>query len=162
MTASSSMKWLCTAKREEMEVLFTLLAERYERAAFCLPATCVFQVGGHLQGPDDHSSGHRRLVHHCVILELNIPSYEWSKPRRTGTRNQRARLADRSSRADVSRKNSRLTGAVEKQLRGKVLRLSTSLGNPQTTRDSHFATATATTNVYYASGKMIVVDRKST
>ena len=46
--------------REEMEVLFTLLAERYERGtrdAHQQPA--VLEVGDHLQGPDDDGGGHR-------------------------------------------------------------------------------------------------------
>src|ERR1035437_1536177 len=37
--------------REEMEVLFTLLAERYERGSVLLTSN--------LQGPDDHCSGNR-------------------------------------------------------------------------------------------------------
>ena len=46
--------------REEMEVVFTLLAERYgarQRPADQQPA--VFQVGRHLQGPHDDGRGHR-------------------------------------------------------------------------------------------------------
>jgi len=61
--------------REEMEVLFTLLAERYERGSVLLTSTAVLGLGGDLQGPDDDSGGDRPLVHHSVIIELNLPSY---------------------------------------------------------------------------------------
>jgi DNA replication protein DnaC len=45
--------------REEMEVLFTLLAERYERGSVLDQQSSVLEVGGNLQGPDDHGGGHR-------------------------------------------------------------------------------------------------------
>ena len=46
--------------RDEMEVLFTLLAERYERRSVVITTNLVFsRVGAHLQGPDDDAGGHR-------------------------------------------------------------------------------------------------------
>ena len=46
--------------REEMEVLFTLLAERYERGSVLLTSNLpVLEVGGNLQRPDDHGGSHR-------------------------------------------------------------------------------------------------------
>ena len=46
--------------REEMEVLFTLLAERYERGSVLLTSNLPFsQWTADLQGPDDDGGGHR-------------------------------------------------------------------------------------------------------
>ena len=46
--------------RDEMEVLFTLLAERYERRSVAISTNLVFsRLGAHLQGPDDDDGGHR-------------------------------------------------------------------------------------------------------
>ena len=40
--------------REEMEVLFTFLAERYERRSVMITSNLVFSQWDDLQGPDDH------------------------------------------------------------------------------------------------------------
>ena len=46
--------------RDEMEVLFTLLAERYERNSVVLTTQSgLLRVGPHLQGPHDHGGRHR-------------------------------------------------------------------------------------------------------
>ncbi len=46
--------------REEMEVLFTLLAERYERGSVLVTSEpTVLKMGADLQGPDDNRSGDR-------------------------------------------------------------------------------------------------------
>ncbi len=45
--------------RDEMEVLFTFLSERYERKSVIVTSNLMFAVGPHLQGPDDHGSRHR-------------------------------------------------------------------------------------------------------
>jgi len=48
--------------REEMEVLFTLLAERYERGSVWLTSNLpFFEVGEHLQRPNDDGGGDRPL-----------------------------------------------------------------------------------------------------
>ena len=45
--------------RDEMEVLFTLLAERYERGSVLISSNlAVLQMGGDLQGSDDDGGGH--------------------------------------------------------------------------------------------------------
>ena len=62
--------------REEMEVLFTLLAERYERGSVFLSSNLPFSKWeGIFKDPMTTAAAIDRLVHHCVILELNIPSY---------------------------------------------------------------------------------------
>ena len=62
--------------REEMEVLFTLLAERYERRSVLISSNLSFSKWeGIFKDPMTTAAAIDRLVHHCVILELNIPSY---------------------------------------------------------------------------------------
>jgi DNA replication protein DnaC len=61
--------------REEM-VLFTLLAERYERGSVLLTSNLPFSKWEPIfKDPMTTASAIDRLVHHGVILELNIPSY---------------------------------------------------------------------------------------
>jgi DNA replication protein DnaC len=62
--------------RKEMEVLFTLLAERYERASVLMTSNLPFSKWeGIFKDPMTTAAAIDRLVHHVVILELNIPSY---------------------------------------------------------------------------------------
>jgi DNA replication protein DnaC len=62
--------------REEMEVLFTLLAERYERGSVLLTSNLPFGKWEQIfKDPMTTAAAIDRLVHHSVILELNIPSY---------------------------------------------------------------------------------------
>lgn len=74
--------------REEMEVLFTLLAERYERGSVLITSNLPFSSWEAIfKDPMTTAAAIDRLVHHCVILELNIPSYrmEQAKKNRTDT-----------------------------------------------------------------------------
>jgi DNA replication protein DnaC len=62
--------------REEMEVLFTLLAERYERGSILLSSNLPFSKWEKIfKDPMVTAAAIDRLVHHSVIVELNIPSY---------------------------------------------------------------------------------------
>jgi len=63
--------------REEMEVLFTLLAERYERGSVMITSNLPFSKWEQIfKDPMTTAAAIDRLVHHSVILELNnIPSY---------------------------------------------------------------------------------------
>ncbi len=62
--------------REEMEVLFTMLAERYERGSVMLTSNLPFSKWEQIfKDPMTTAAAIDRLVHHSVILELNIPSY---------------------------------------------------------------------------------------
>lgn len=62
--------------REEMEVLFTLLAERYERGSVMLTSNLPFsQWTAIFKDPMTTAAAIDRLVHHSVIIELNVPSY---------------------------------------------------------------------------------------
>lgn len=63
--------------REEMEVLFTFLAERYERRSVLITSNLVFSQWDKIfQDPMTTACAIDRLVHHAVILELsNKKSY---------------------------------------------------------------------------------------
>jgi len=63
-------------EREEMEVLFTLLAHRYERGSLLLTSNLPFSKWETIfKDPMTTAAAIDRLVHHSVILELNVPSY---------------------------------------------------------------------------------------
>ena len=62
--------------REEMEVLFTLLAYRYERGSVMLTSNLPFSEWERIfKDPMTTAAAIDRLVHHSVILELNLQSY---------------------------------------------------------------------------------------
>lgn len=62
--------------REEMEVLFTLLAERYERGSVLLTSNQPFSQWEQIfKDAMTTAAAIDRLVHHCVIWELNVSSY---------------------------------------------------------------------------------------
>ena len=62
--------------REEMEVLFVLLAERYERGSVMLTSNLPFSKWEKIfKDPMTTAAAIDRLVHHSVILELNLTSY---------------------------------------------------------------------------------------
>jgi DNA replication protein DnaC len=62
--------------REEMEVLFTLLSERYERQSVMITSNLVFSKWDQIfKDPMTTAAAIDRVVHHSIILELNVPSY---------------------------------------------------------------------------------------
>lgn len=62
--------------REEMEVLFTLLAERYERRSVLITSNLVFSRWDQIfKDPMTTAAAIDRVVHHAMILELNMESY---------------------------------------------------------------------------------------
>jgi DNA replication protein DnaC len=62
--------------RDEMEVLFTLLAVRYERGSVLLTSNLPFSKWESIfKDPMTTAAAIDRLVHHSVIIELNVPSY---------------------------------------------------------------------------------------
>ncbi len=69
--------------REEMEVLFTLLAERYERGSVLMTSNLPFSKWETIfKDPMTTAAAIDRLVHHSVILELNIPSYRMEQAKK--------------------------------------------------------------------------------
>ena len=62
--------------RSEMEVLFALLAERYERRSVAITSNLVFSKWDQIfKDPMTTAAAIDRVVHHSVILELNVKSY---------------------------------------------------------------------------------------
>lgn len=62
--------------RDEMEILFTLLAERYERGSIMLTSNLAFSKWEKIfMDPMVTAAAIDRLVHHSVIIEMNLPSY---------------------------------------------------------------------------------------
>ena len=83
--------------REEMEVLFTLLAERYERGSVLLTSNLPFSGWEAIfKDPMTTAAAIDRLVHHSVIIELNLPSY----------RAEQAKKAKQARQADVGESTS--------------------------------------------------------
>ena len=77
--------------RDEMEVLFTFLADRYERGSVMLTSNLPFSKWEAIfKDPMTTAAAIDRLVHHSVILELNLPSYrlESSKATKRGARKE--------------------------------------------------------------------------
>jgi DNA replication protein DnaC len=69
--------------REEMEVLFTLLAYRYERGSVLITSNLPFSKWEVIfKDPMTTAAAIDRLVHHSVILELNVPSYRAEQARK--------------------------------------------------------------------------------
>ena len=66
--------------REEMEVLFTLLAEFYERRSLMISSNLAFSHWEKIfKDPMTTTAAIDRLVHHSIILELNVASYRLEK-----------------------------------------------------------------------------------
>jgi DNA replication protein DnaC len=61
---------------EEAEVLFTLMAERYERRSMLITSNLVFSEWDRIfKNPMTTAAAIDRLVHHSVILEFDVSSY---------------------------------------------------------------------------------------
>lgn len=62
--------------REEMEVLFTLLADRYERSSILLTSNLAFSKWDRIfKDSMIAAAAIDRLVHHSIIIEMNIDSF---------------------------------------------------------------------------------------
>jgi DNA replication protein DnaC len=62
--------------REEMEVLFTFLAQRYERKSVMITSNLVFSAWDRIfKDPLTTAAAIDRLVHHASIIEMNGNSY---------------------------------------------------------------------------------------
>ena len=72
--------------RDEMEVLFTLLAERYERGSVMITSNLPFSQWERVfKDPVTTAAAIDRLIHHSIILELNIESYRFEHSRKLGS-----------------------------------------------------------------------------
>lgn len=81
--------------REEMEVLFAFLSERYERKSVLITSNLVFSQWDRIfKDPMTTAAAIDRVVHHSVILELTGESYRGEEARR---RNGKATAGQKSS-----------------------------------------------------------------
>lgn len=77
---------------QEMEVLFTFLAERYERRTVMITSNLVFSQWDQIfKNPMTTAAAIDRLVHHATILELRGASYrtEVAKQRNAGKKKEK-------------------------------------------------------------------------
>jgi len=78
--------------RDEMEVLFTFLAERYERRSVIITSNLVFSQWDQIfKDPMTTAAAIDRLVHHAVIIEMTGTSYRTETAK---TRNPRPESDD--------------------------------------------------------------------
>ena len=78
--------------REEMEVLFTLLGERYEHGSVMITSNLPFSKWEKIfKDPMTTAAVIDRLIHHSVIIELNIPSYRLEHHKKARNRSKTAR-----------------------------------------------------------------------
>jgi DNA replication protein DnaC len=78
--------------RDEMEVLFTLLAERYERGSVLLTSNLPFSQWTQIfKDPMTTAAAIDRLIHHSVIVELNVSSYRLETAKSKQAENDKAR-----------------------------------------------------------------------
>ena len=72
--------------RNEMEVLFTLLADRYEQKSVMLTSNLPFSQWERIfKDPMTTAAAIDRLVHHSIILELNVQSYRLEESKKNKT-----------------------------------------------------------------------------
>lgn len=70
---------------DEAEVLFTLMAERYERRSMLITSNLVFSHWDRIfKNPMATAAAIDRLVHHAVILEFDVPSYRTEDAKKRG------------------------------------------------------------------------------
>jgi DNA replication protein DnaC len=70
--------------RQEMEVLFTFLADRYEQSSLMITSNLPFSKWEQIfKDPMTAAAAIDRLVHHSVILELNLSSYRMEQAQKT-------------------------------------------------------------------------------
>lgn len=71
--------------RDEMEVLFTFLAERYERRSVMITSNLVFSEWDRIfKDPMTTAAAIDRLVHHAVIVEMAGPSVRGEEAKKRG------------------------------------------------------------------------------
>jgi DNA replication protein DnaC len=97
--------------REEMEVLFTLLAGIYIRRMVMLTSSLPFsQWEQTFEESMTWTTAIDRLLHHSIILELNLPSHQLEESKRRGEeRAHQTRLNDTKQEIKMSLMRKKLT-----------------------------------------------------
>ncbi|MCB1820831.1 MAG: IS21-like element helper ATPase IstB [Candidatus Competibacteraceae bacterium] len=102
--------------RAEMEVLFTFLAERYERKSVLISSNLVFSQWERIfQDPMTTAAAIDRLVHHAIILELTGPSFRTEQAQ---GRQQPAALTERDPSMDRDTPSNHLAPETVTELGG--------------------------------------------
>lgn len=91
--------------REEMEVLFTFLAARYERRSVLITSNLVFSEWERIfKDPMTTAAAIDRLVHHSVILELTGPSVRAEAAKMRGPTTTRKKTPSTKAKKTKGRK----------------------------------------------------------
>jgi DNA replication protein DnaC len=91
--------------REEMEVLFTFLSERYERRSVVITSNLVFSEWDKIfKDPMTTAAAIDRVVHHATILELSGESYRAEEAER---RNRDLRVEEKEGTPAEDRRKPR-------------------------------------------------------
>ena len=95
-----------TQSADEAEVLFTLMAERYERRSMLITSNLVFSQWDRIfKNPMATAAAIDRLVHHAIILEYDVPSYRTEDAKkRTATKPNDTKTDDNYPTTPRSRK----------------------------------------------------------
>jgi len=87
---------------EEAEVLFTLLAERYERRSVIVTSNLVFGEWNRIFRDEMATAAAiDRLIHHSAILEFDVPSFRAEEAESRGKRKASRQAEATTSRAAV-------------------------------------------------------------
>ena len=71
--------------RDEAEILFTLLAERYERRSVFITSNLIFAQWDRIfRDQMATAAAIDRVVHHSVLLEFDVPSFRTEQAKRRG------------------------------------------------------------------------------
>lgn len=88
--------------REEMEVLFTLIADRYERTSILLSSNLPFSKWEQIfKDPMTTAAAIDRLVHRSTIIELNVPSVRLEEAK---ANQEKQRLQDEATQSSPTGK----------------------------------------------------------
>jgi DNA replication protein DnaC len=92
--------------REEMEVLFTLLADRYEKSSIMITSNLPFsQWEAIFKDPMTTAAAIDRLVHHSVILEFNLISFRLEEAQKNQGQSQPPQLATATDSTETTDDN---------------------------------------------------------
>lgn len=101
--------------REEMEVLFTFFAARYERRSVLVTSNLLFSQWERIfKDPMTTAAAIDRLVHHSVILELTGPSVREEEARERNGEKARPRPKLPATNKKATRKKATKVGAKKK------------------------------------------------
>ena len=84
---------------EDAEVLFTLMAERYERRSLMITSNLVFSKWNRIfRNEMTTAAAIDRLVHHSAVLEFDVESYRGEEAKKS-TKTRRTRTTKRTAKA---------------------------------------------------------------